>query len=404
MGNAAGPESRAWCEAGTRSSLRFFQSVEEFLDAFSICAGPQVESEDMKSIGIGVIGTGFARKVQLPAFASCEGARIVSVASGSLVNAENAAREFAADHFTADWRETVSHPDVDLVCITTPPKLHREMVLLAIEQGKHILAEKPMAMDLAEAEEMKAAADGAGILAIIDHELRFQPGRQKAWRMLREGMIGKVRHAKYNFRAPHRGDPSIAWNWWSDAEQGGGALGAINSHVIDSFNWLLGTEISSVFCQLQTHVKERPFDGGMREVTTDDEANMILRFTDDEVTEDATGLVSVSMAEQPEYVNRIEIFGTDGAIRIDHRGELFIAKNRETAWTSIEVDLGRDVPGGPDTGFSRGFMALAPQIIETLKNGKTSIEHAATFDDGVKVQKVLDAARESDSTGKAVKL
>ena len=358
----------------------------------------------MKSIGIGFIGTGFARKVQMPAFAACEGARIVSVASGSSANAESAAREFGAEHFTADWRETISHPEVDLVCITTPPKLHRAMVLLAVERGKHILAEKPMAMDLAEAKEMKAAADRAGIMALIDHELRFQSGRQLAWRMLRDRAIGKVRHAKYNFRAPHRGDPSIAWNWWSDAEQGGGALGAINSHVIDSFNWLLGTEISSVFCQLQTHVKERPFEGGMREVTTDDEANMILRFADAELTKDATGLVSVSMAEQPEYVNRVEIFGTDGAMRIDHRGELYIAKNRETAWTPVEVDLGQDVPGGPDTGFSRGFMALAPFIIEALRDGATSIEHAATFEDGVKVQKVLDAARESNSTGGVIEL
>ena len=358
----------------------------------------------MKNIGIGVIGTGFARKVQMPAFAACEGANIISVASGSEANAERAMREFRAEHFTSDWRETIAHPDVDIVCITTPPKLHREMVMFAVEEGKHILAEKPMAMNVAEAEEMTAAADSADVMALIDHELRFQPGRQLAWRMLREGAIGKVRHAKYNFRAPHRGDPSITWNWWSDAEQGGGALGAINSHVIDSFNWLFGTDISSVFCQLQTHVKERPYDGGTRKVTTDDEANMILRFADGEVTEDATGLVSVSMAEQPEYVNRVELFGTDGAMRIDHRGELFIAKNRETAWTPIEVDLGRDVPGGPDTGFSRGFMALAPLIIDALQKSETNIEHAATFEDGVKVQRVLDAARESNANGVAVKL
>ncbi len=358
----------------------------------------------MKSIGIGIIGTGFARKVQMPAFAACEGARIVSIASGSATNAENAAREFGVEHFTSDWRETVAHPDVELVCITTPPKLHRDMVLFAVEQRKHILAEKPMAMNVAEAEEMQAAVDGAGLLALIDHELRFQHGRQLAWRTLREGAIGKVRHAKYNFRAPHRGDPSIAWNWWSDAEQGGGALGAINSHAIDSFNWLLGTEISSVFCQLQTHVKERPFEGGTREVTTDDEANMILRFADGELTHYTTGLVSVSMAEQPEYVNRVELFGTEGSMRIDHRGEFYIAKNREMAWTPIETDLGQDVPGGPDTGFSRGFMALAPLIVDALRNGTTSIEHAATFEDGVKVQRVLDAARESDSTGRTVKL
>ena len=357
----------------------------------------------MKStVGIGFIGTGFARKVQMPAFAACEGARLVSVSSGSVVNAEAAAAEFSLEHFTGDWRETASHPDVDLVCITTPPNLHREMVLFAIEQGKHVLAEKPMAMNVAASEEMKAAADAAGVLALIDHELRFQPGRQNAWAMMREGAIGKIRHAKYNFRAPHRGDASLPWNWWSDIEQGGGALGAINSHIIDSFNWFLGVDISRVYCQLQTHVKNRPFDGESREVTTDDEANMILRFADGELTEDTTGLVSVSMVEQPEYLNIIEFFGTDGALRIDHRGELFIAKNGEAEWKELEVDLGSAIPGAADTGFSRGFMSFAPRIIDAVRDVAASLDHAATFDDGVRVQRVLDAARLSNEESRAI--
>lgn len=352
----------------------------------------------MDKIGIGFIGTGFARTVQMPAFAACDGTRLVSVASGSAENAKKAAKQFGVEHFTGDWRETVAHPDVDLVCITTPPNLHKEMVLAAIANGKHVLAEKPMAMNVAEAEEMAAAADEAGVLALIDHELRFQHGRRTAWKMMREGMIGKIRHAKYNFRAPHRGDPNVAWNWWSDIEAGGGALGAINSHIIDSFNWFLGSEVSSVFCQLHSHIKQRPYDGGFREVTTDDEANMLLRFADGELTDDATGLVSVSMVEQPEYVNVLEFFGTDGAMRIDHRGELWIAKNGEKSWTEIAVDLGSAIPGVADTGFARGFMAFAPKIVEAIRKGGT-IEHAATFEDGVKVQRVLDAARESNASG-----
>lgn len=357
-----------------------------------------------KTVGIGFIGTGFARSVQMPAFLACDGARLISVASGSIENAEAAAARFNLEHFTADWRETVSHPKVDLVCITTPPNLHREMVLFAAECGKHILAEKPMAMNVAEAEEMTAAAEKADVLALIDHELRFQPGRQKAWSMIREGAIGKIRHAKYNFRAPHRGDPNVAWNWWSDVDAGGGALGAINSHIIDSFNWFLGSDISSVFCQLQTHVKQRPFDSELLEVTTDDEANMLLRFADGEFTSDATGLVSVSMVEQPEYVNCLEFFGTDGAMRIEHRGEIFITKNIEKEWKEIDVDLAPSIDGVPDTGFARGFMAFAPKIVEAIASGSTTIEHAATFRDGLRVQRVLDAARQSDTSGNRVKL
>jgi predicted dehydrogenase len=261
-----------------------------------------------------------------------------------------------------------------------------------------------MAMNVAEAEEMRTAANNSGVLALIDHELRFQPGRQKALSMLREGAIGKVRHAKYNFRAPHRSDPNVPWNWWSDITSGGGALGAINSHIIDSFNWLLDADVSSVFCQLQTHVKQRPYADGLRDVTTDDEANMLLRFADGELTDDATGLVSVSMVEQPEYVNRLEFFGTEGAMRIGHRGEMFIAKNSEREWIHVDVDLADPIPGVADTGFARGFMAFAPKIIAAIAAGSTTIENAATFEDGLRVQRVLDAARESNASRCVVKI
>lgn len=354
-------------------------------------------------VGIGIIGTGFARSVQIPAFLACEGARLVSIASGSVENARAAADEFGIEHYTGDWRETVRHEEVDLVCITTPPYLHRDMALLALEHEKHILCEKPMAMDLAEAVEMAEAARSVNVLALIDHELRFQHGRQTAFALLRLGEIGKVRHAKCLFQAPHRGRPDVAWNWWSDKEQGGGALGAINSHIIDSFNWLLGTTISSVSCQLQTVVKQRlDSSGNIREVTSDDEANMLLRFADSDVAEDATGLVSVSMAEGPNYKHRIELYGTDGVMRIDHRGELFVAKTGKTEWKEIDVDLGETIKSVMDTGFARGFVAFAPKIIDAIRNGENNVENAAAFDDGVAVQRVLDAARESDATRRVV--
>ncbi len=156
-----------------------------------------------------------------------------------------------------------------------------------------------MAINAEEAEKMTAKAKEKGVLALIDHELRFQTGRQKAFQMLREGAIGEVRHAKYNFRNASRGDANLPWTWWSSQRHGGGALGAIGSHIIDSFDWFLGTEISEVFCQLQTHIKTRKDEktGEMREVSSDDEANLIVRFAENDLTEDATGMISISMVE-----------------------------------------------------------------------------------------------------------
>ena len=356
-------------------------------------------------IGIGVIGTGFGRRVQIPAFLACENVEIASIASGLIENARETAAESGAKHFTADWRETVAHANVDLVCITTPPLLHREMTLFAIEHGKHILCEKPMAMNLAEADEMTTAANGKPLLALVDHELRFQDGRRVAYKMLRDGAIGKIRHAKSIFQAPHRGDPNVAWNWWSDVSVGGGALGAIASHIIDSLNWFLDTDISSISCQLQTTINERRDSSGeLRPVTSDDESNMLLRFADSELTADATGLVSISMTEGPKYMNRVEFYGTRGTMRVDHFGEIYIARAGEADWTETQVDLGTPIAGVPDTGFSRGFMAIAPVLVDAIRNGRSEIEHAATFEDGVRVQKVLDAARESDATGRSIKI
>ncbi len=357
-------------------------------------------------VRIGIVGTGFARKVQIPGFLQCEGAEIVSIASGRLENAENTAREFGIEHFTGDWRETIDNDNVDLVCITTPPDLHKEMTMLALEKGKHILCEKPMAMNAAEAREMTEEAVKSDVLALIDHELRFQNGRQKAREILRSGKIGKIVNAKCNYRNSSRGSQNVAWNWWSDKQQGGGALGAIGSHIIDSFRWFLGVEVSSVFCQMKTHIKERRGENSeeMREVTTDDETSLILNFADGSLTDDATGIVSISMVEHPKYQNRIEFFGTRGAMRVGYRGEIFLATENDNDWREIDVELDKLVEGVADTGFSRGFMSFAPKIIEAIREDRTDIENAATFSDGLEVQKVLDAAHKSNETGAVVKM
>ncbi|HEY0050180.1 MAG TPA: Gfo/Idh/MocA family oxidoreductase [Pyrinomonadaceae bacterium] len=358
-----------------------------------------------KKVGIGIIGTGFARTVQIPSFQKIEGAQIVSIASGRRENAEKAARDFNIPHWTGDWRETIERADADLICITTPPPFHREMTLYALERGRHILCEKPMAMNAGEALEMWEKSKEKNVLAVIDHELRYLNGRRRAHSMIRAGEIGKIRHAKYNFRAPHRGNPDAPWNWWSDEKQGGGALGAIVSHIFDSLRWFTGAEIRQVFCQLQTHVKRRKDSGGeRREVTSDDESNLILRFADNELTEDATANISASMVEYPMYQNRIELFGTSGALRVEYDGELFIGKPDDSGWQKIEVDLNERIETAANTGWNSGFIAFAEEIVKALQAGETTVENAATFEDGYKIQIALDAARESSASGCAVKI
>ena len=151
---------------------------------------------DKEIIRIGIIGAGFARMTQIPAFKACEGARITAITSAHREHAAKVAREFGIEHVANDWRELVKRDDVDLVSIVTPVVTHCEMTLAALEQGKAVLCEKPMAMNAEEALRMAERAREAGVLALIDHELRFLSGRIQMREMLRRGDIGQ--HALIN--------------------------------------------------------------------------------------------------------------------------------------------------------------------------------------------------------------
>lgn len=263
-----------------------------------------------------------------------------------------------------------------------------------------------MAMTADEAREMLEKSKEKNVLALIDHELRFLNGRRAAREIVQSGEIGLIRHAKYNFRAPHRGSPDAPWNWWSDINAGGGALGAIGSHVFDSLRWFTSAEVSQIFCQLQTHVKTRrdKESGETKRVSTDDEANLILRFADGGVCEDATANISFSMVEYPAYQNRVEFFGTKGAIRVEFDGETYLGKAGEETWQKVEIDLNEGAEDARNTGWNNGFLAFATEIIGAIREGKTEVENAATFADGYQVQLLMDAARRSNETGALVKL
>jgi len=352
-----------------------------------------------KTIRIGIIGAGFARTTQIPGFRNCQDARIVAIASAHRERAAEVAREFAIDHVEDDWRALIARDDLDLVSIVTPVVTHCEMTLAALEAGKAVLCEKPMAMNATEALRMTDRAREAGVLALIDHELRFLTGRVKLHERLRSGEVGKVRHVRLILRADSRADPNWPWNWWSDIKQGGGALGAIGSHTIDAFRWLLSAEVAEICCNLATHVRRREDQlGEMREVTTDDETNLLLRFADSELTEGATGNASLSMVEAGKPEHRLEIFGERGAYMIEDN-VLWQSRVGDGEWKRVETDPGELGSGMRDNDWARGFTAFSCKIVEALRAGRTTVAGAATFEDGYRTQLVLDAARRSNENG-----
>ncbi|MCA1630432.1 MAG: Gfo/Idh/MocA family oxidoreductase [Acidobacteria bacterium] len=325
-----------------------------------------------ESIGIGVIGAGFARTTQIPAFVACEGARVAAIASGRRENAERVAREFGIPFVGADWREVVAREEVSLVCVTTPTVFHREMTLAALAHGKAVLCEKPTAMTAAESDEMRRAATDAGVLAHVDHELRFVPARSKARDIVAAGEVGRVRHAKVLFRADWRAAVDHGWDWWSDAASGGGILGAIGSHAVDALRWLAQSEFAEVSCRLATHVTRRADAAGgePRRVTSDDEANLLLRFAPSElVSETATAAVSLSAVESGAPCHRAEIFGERGALRIEG-SRLWRAEAGAGRWEEVEVEVAPLAAGMRDTEWARGFTVFSQKIIDALKDGR----------------------------------
>jgi len=355
---------------------------------------------DDKTIGIGIIGAGFARTTQIPGFRNCRGARIVSIASRHRERAASVAQEFGIEHVCTDWKELIDRDDVDLVSVVTPPATHMEITLAALERGKAVLCEKPMAMDAAEAKRMTDRARDAGVLALIDHELRFLSSRRKMRAMLHSGAIGTVRHCNYVFRSDYRG-PAGTWDWWSDENMGGGTLGAIGSHAIDSFRWVLDAEINEVCCVLSTYVSERPdkSSGSMRPVTSDDTVKMLLRFADSPLTKGATGAASLSVVESGKSLNQLEVYGSGGALMVEETGELWHSPAGSGGWRRVEVEEDTVASGMRDGSWSRGFTIFSCAIINALRDGRTTVAGAATFEDGYRVQLVLDAARESSKNG-----
>ena len=351
-------------------------------------------------VGIGIIGTGFARTTQIPGFRDCMGAKVVAIASRNRERAEAIAKEFGIEHVADDWQELVKHRDVDLVSVVTPPSTHMEITLAALDERKAVLCEKPMALNAGEAARMVEKAKAAGVLALIDHELRFLNSRRVMRGMLQSGAIGSVRHCNYVFRSDYR---SIArpWDWWSDEAMGGGALGAIGSHVVDSCRWILSAEVTQVLGMLTTHIKERPdkSNGGMRPVTTDDEAKLLFRFSDGPHTQGATGGASISVVESGKYENRFEVYGTKGALMVEETGELWLSPTGSGAWRPVQVDQDHMAQGMREGSWSRGFTSFSIAICDALRAGKTTVKDAATFEDGYRVQLVLDAIRASNGSG-----
>jgi predicted dehydrogenase len=350
------------------------------------------------AVRVALFGNGFARSVILPCLRHVDGAEVVGIASPTLARVRETAREFGIEHVATDHRTILDRARPDLVFVVTPPHRHREQTVDALAAGCHVVCEKPTAMSAEESAAMLGAARAAhGRLALIDHELRFDPRRVALKALVDSGTLGRILHASYIVHGPSRRDPMQPWSWWSDRAQGGGAWGALGSHAVDALRVLVG-EVAEAQGVLHTFVTERPDPGTgtSRAVTSDDFAEATLRFASG-----ALASISLSLVEGAR-VHALTLAGSDGAVRLEEQGALTMQMGREP-WKTVEVQ--DDLPpsselGIPETDWARAFLRFAREIVAAIQDGRAEMPRAATAEDGHRNQVVLDAVRRSSETAR----
>lgn len=355
-------------------------------------------------IRVGYIGSGWTERVQIPAFTH-GGLKPQAICSGRVDNARRVADKFNMPEVYSSWQELIASETVDIVSIVTPPSLHKEIAIAALQAGKHVICEKPTALNVAEAEAMFAAAQAApGQLAIVDHELRFHPARLQMRQMIKDGYVGTVLRADLDRLGAERLNPNTPWSWWSDAEQGGGMLGAVGSHLLDLARWLVG-RIDSLSGQLQTgHYFRNDAEGRQRQVTADDHVDVLLHFANG-----AQGRITVSGMAPGGYGMSVLVVGSEGVLRLDNQDQLWGMRGERypsNEWEPIRLRYpAADLADLPSTNpFAVGSFYLAQTLATVLPMGDIAIPDAASFYDGLVVQRLVDAVRRSHKENGAVRM
>ncbi|MFF7934391.1 Gfo/Idh/MocA family oxidoreductase [Streptomyces sp. NPDC007940] len=315
-----------------------------------------------------------------------------------------------------DWRALIARDDVQLVDICTPGDSHAEIAIAALEAGKHVLCEKPLANSVAEAEAMVTAAEAArarGQLAMVGFNYRRVPALAFARRLIADRRLGTLRHVRVSYLQDWLVDPEFPLTWRLQREHAGsGVLGDLGAHIIDLAQYLAGEVLVGVSAQMETFVKERPrldgassgltASGGVERgpVTVDDAAVFTGRLASGALaTFEAT-----RMASGRKNALRLEINGEFGSLAFDleRLNELSFHDHREPAATAgfrrilvTEPDhpyLDAWWPPGHGLGYEHTFVHQARDLVHAIAEGRRP---EPSFADGLQVQRVLAAVEES---------
>jgi len=356
------------------------------------------------TLRVGVVGVGFGVAVHVPAFRA-EGWEVTAICARTPEKVAATAKDHEVPYVFTDFHDLVASDQVDAVAIVTPPIAHAEATLAAIGAGKHVLCEKPFAMNISEAKAMRDAAIAEGVTAMIAHEFRYTPQRLHAKDLMTQGYVGQpgTVYAQANFALGRPGGPA-PMTWQANLADGGGALGALGSHFLDSMRWWVG-DITAVSAHLATLRPDRidAATGATLKADGDDTFTINLRFANG-----AVGALAYTATAPVQLGAQITISGTEGVLSLPQAG--VNPTTREVVWAGRggdaqveQLPMPEQFQALPDDRDRRipAFRRLVRDFTQGIRDGNSP---SPNFDDGVAVQAILDAARESSATGREVEI
>ena len=347
-------------------------------------------------VGVAVVGTGFGQKIHIPGFQHHPRTEVVAVYNRDLSKAKEIADKNQIYYAYNDLDKILSLSEVDAVSISTPPFLHYDMAKKVLEAKKHLLLEKPMAMNASQVKELYHLAEDRGVVAIADFEFRYVPAWQLLAKHLEDDYVGKKRLIKIDWLVTSRADPERQWNWYSRKNAGGGALGAVASHAFDYINWLFGS-VSRLCGYLNCAIPERPDpnDGGkMKPVDADDTCLIMLELADGTPVQ-----LSISSVAYSGRGHWVEIYGEKGTLVLGssnlkdyvHGFELLAApagKSLKKVSIPKELDFERVFTDGRLAPFIR----VVDRLVSSIDSGQ-SLD--PSLKEGVYSQLLMDLTHQS---------
>jgi predicted dehydrogenase len=383
----------------------------------------------LKTLNVAIIGTKFMGKAHSNAWSSAPKffdlplKPVLKAACGQDVQAT---QEFAAkwgwESIESDWRKVVERPDIDIIDVCTPTYLHKDIVVAAAQNGKHIFCEKPVALNFAQAKEMYEAAEKAGVLHYLNHNYRRTPAIAYAKYLIESGKIGQIFHWRGAYLQDWITDPNFPLTWHLRKETAGaGPHYDLNSHSVDLARYLVG-EVAAVTAMLKRFISSRPLPGAgagtfkagegggeTGEVTVDDAAFMLAEFENG-----ALGAFESSrFASGRKNYNYFEIYGSKGSLafdleRMNELQYLDLANPAdEQGFRTILVTnashpyMAAWWPPGHIIGYEHVFTHAVADFLKALDKG---VPITPNFADGMRIMQVLEAGILSSNTGRKVRV